>query len=52
VDARAAKRAEYSGRPARVNPRGCDCGVSRQAGCGGIRRCCLFEHGLCSGERP
>ena len=41
----AAKRAEYSGQPARVNPRGCDCGVSRHPGGGGIGRCCLFEHG-------
>jgi hypothetical protein len=48
----AAKRAEYSGRRFRVNPRGCDCGLPRQAGGGGIGRCCLFEHGLCSGERP
>ena len=51
-EAGAAKRAEYSGQPARVNPRGCDCGVSRHPGGGGIGRCCLFEHGLCSGERP
>ena len=48
----AAKRAEYSGQPARVNPRGCDCGVPRHLGGDGIGRCCLFEHGLCSGERP
>jgi hypothetical protein len=47
-----AKRAEYSGRRFGVNPRGCDCGLPRQASCEGIGRCCLFEHGLCSGERP
>ena len=48
----AAKRAEYSGRPARVNPRGCDCGASRHVSSGGIGRWCLFEHELCSGECP
>ena len=48
----AAKRAEYSGRPARVNPRGCDCGASRQVRSGGIGRWCLFEHELCSGACP
>src|SRR3954447_3220597 len=48
----AAKRAEYSGRRFRVNPRGCDCGVSRQCRGGGIRRYGLFEHDLCSGESP
>ena len=31
----AAKRAEYSGRRFRVNPRGCDCGVSRHSGAAG-----------------
>jgi hypothetical protein len=44
LEAGAAKPAEYSGRRLRVNPRGCDIDLSRQAASGGIGRCCLFEH--------
>src|SRR5207245_11704310 len=42
----AAKRAAYSGRPARGNPRGWGCGVPRQGGGGRVGRCCLFEQDL------
>jgi hypothetical protein len=38
LEAAVAKPAEYSGRPAPVNPRGCDCGLPRQDSARGIRR--------------
>src|SRR5258705_434922 len=38
LEAAVAKPAEYSGRPAPVNPRGCDCGLPRQGSARGVAR--------------